>query len=158
MKRSLILLIVCFSVCLPSCKFIKKRGWFGTKKAESALILQARQDSIRLADSLQNVMARNAAIEQARLDSLNRIEQERLAYEARFKYHIIVGSFITPQYARDFQAYIQNEGYNSKIIQKPDSRFELVAAESHESLRKAVDRLIQFRDTVAYDAWIYIHH
>lgn len=156
MKRSILLLVICLLVCLPSCKFIRKKGWFGTRKAESVLVLQARQDSIRLADSLQSVIARNAAIEQARLDSLNRIEQERLAYEARFKYHIIVGSFITPEYARDFQVYIQKEGYNSRIIQKPDSRFELVSAESHESLRKAVDRLIQFRDTVAYDAWIYI--
>lgn len=156
MKRSLLLLVICLSVCLPSCKFIRKKGWFGTKKAESTLVLQARQDSIRLADSLKNVIARNAAVEQARLDSITRIEQERIAYEARFKYHIIVGSFITPEYARDFQVYIQKEGYNSRIIQKPDSRFELVSAEAHESLRTAVNRLIQFRDTVAYDAWIYI--
>jgi len=150
------MVVVCLLICLPSCNFIKKRGWFGTKKADTMLVWQARQDSIRLADSIQSIRDKEYAIEKARIDSLNRIEQERIAYEARFKYQIIVGSFITPAYALEFQEYIRKQGFDARIIQKPDSRFELVSAESHENLRTAVNRLIQFRDTVAYDAWIYI--
>mgnify|MGYP004701165041 CR=1 FL=1 len=141
---------------MPSCKYAKKKGWFGGKKADTLAVWQARQDSIRVADSLTLVRELAAASEKARLDEINRVEQERLAYEARFKYHIIVGSFITPEYARAFQAEMSKAGYNSKILQKPDSKFEFITAESHESLRKAVDRLVQFRDTVAVDAWIYI--
>ena len=141
---------------MPSCKYAKKKGWFGGKKADTLVVWQARQDSIRVADSLRQVREMAAAAEKARLDEINRVEQERLAYEARFKYHIIVGSFITPEYARAFQAEMIKAGYNSKILQKPDSKFEFVTAESHESLRKAVDRLVEFRDTVVVDAWIYI--
>jgi len=156
MKRSFLLLLVCLLFSMPSCKYAKKKGWFGGKKADTLVVWQARQDSIRVADSLRQVREMAAAAEKARLDEINRVEQERLAYEARFKYHIIVGSFITPEYARAFQAEMIKAGYNSKILQKPDSKFEFVTAESHESLRKAVDRLVEFRDTVVVDAWIYI--
>lgn len=141
---------------MPSCKYAKKKGWFGGKKADTMAVWQANQNNKRVADSLARVREMEAAAEKARLDEINRIEQERLAYEARFKYHIIVGSFITPEYARAFQAEMSRVGYNSKILQKPDSKFEFISAESHENLRKAVDRLEQFRDTVAVDAWIYI--
>lgn len=120
------------------------------------LVWQARQDSIRVADSLTAVRNRIEAAEKARIDSLNRIEQERLAYEARFRYHIIVGSFITPEYARAFNEQVKKEGYTSQIVRRPGSRFEFVSAEAHENLKRAVERLMQFRDTVAYDAWIYI--
>jgi hypothetical protein len=158
MKRTILMLLVCLSVCLPSCKFARKKGWIGGKKSDTLLVWQARQESIRRADSLKAIQEAAEAMERARLDALNQAEQERLAYEARFKYHVIVGSFITPEYARAYQEFIQKEGYTARILQKPDSRFELISAESHESLRKAVDRMMQFRDTVAYDAWIYIRH
>jgi hypothetical protein len=156
MNRTVSLIIICLLFSLPSCKFIRKKGWFGTGKADTIAIWQARQDSLRVADSLNKVRQRLAAIEQARIDSLNRIEQERLDYEARFRYHIIVGSFITPEYARSFEDQMKKEGYSAHIVKRPGSRFEFVSAEDHESLGRAVQRLMQFRDTVAYDAWIYI--
>jgi hypothetical protein len=156
MNRTILLILICLSVSLPSCKFIRKKGWFGSGKADTMLVWQAKQDSIRVADSLTTVRNRVAAIEKARLDSLNRIEQERLAYETRFRYHIIVGSFVTPEYARAFNEAIKKEGYSSQIVKKPGSRFEFVSAEAHENLKRAIERLMQFRDTVAYDAWIYI--
>jgi len=156
MKRTVLTLAICILITLPSCKFIRKKGWFGTGKADTMLVWQARQDSIRVADSLQKVRQRLEAIELARVDSLNRVEQERLAYEARFRYHIVVGSFITPEYARALNEVMKKEGYSSQVVKRPGSRFEFVSAEAHENLRKAVDRLLQFRDTVAYDAWIYI--
>jgi hypothetical protein len=156
MKRSVLLLVVCLLVFMPSCNFVKKKGWFGGKKADTLLVWQARQDNLRRADSIAKIAEFEAAVERARLDSINRVEQEKAAYAARFKYHIIVGSFITPEYARLFQEQMKKNGYNSQILKKPDSKFELISAEAHESLRKSVERLVQFRDTVAYDAWIYI--
>lgn len=156
MNRIVFVSALCIVFLLPSCKFIRKKGWFGTGKADTMLVWQARQDSIRVADSLFKVRQQLEAIEQARIDSLNRVEQERLAYEARFRYHIVVGSFITPEYAKALNEGMKKQGYNSQIVRRPGSRFEFVSAEAHENLRKAVDRLMQFRDTVAYDAWIYV--
>ena len=77
------------------------------------------------------------ALEYARQDSI------RLAEEAKmtFKYHIIVGSFITPEYARNFADEFRNKGYNVKILQMPGGRFELVSAEAFDRLRPAIDKL-----------------
>ena len=74
------------------------------------------------------------------------------------KYNIIVGSFITPEYARGLAEDYRQEGYNARIIKMEGSRFELVSAEAHESFRRAVARLQQFQDTVEIDAWMYIRN
>ena len=49
-----------------------------------------------------------------------------------------------------------NRGYEATIIRKENSRFSLVAAESYESVRRAIARTKQFQDTVEIDAWIYV--
>jgi len=115
---------------------------------------QAKQDSIRVADSIQRVQERLIAIENARLDSIRLANEQKLALES--KYNIIVGSFITPEYARAWADEYRNRGYDVEIIQKEGSRFELVCAESYESIGIAFSRLKQFQDTVELDAWIYI--
>ncbi len=62
-------------------------------------ILKAQEDSIRVADSLQKIKERLMAIENAKLDSVRNAEEARLALESN-KYNIIVGSFLTPDYAK----------------------------------------------------------
>jgi hypothetical protein len=78
--------------------------------------------------------------------------------DKRFRYNIIVGSFITPQYALDYAEFYRKQGYDSRILKVEGSRFELVSAEVHENFSKAVARLKQFQDTVAIDAWMYIRN
>ncbi|MBA4321257.1 MAG: hypothetical protein C0408_00420 [Odoribacter sp.] len=141
---------------LPSCKFLREKGIIG-KKASALAALQAKQDSIRVADSIRNVQDRLLAIENARLDSVMKIDRDRLEWESRYRYNIIVGSFITPEYARLFSADMSQKGYNSRIIKLEGTKFEMVSAESHDNFRKAVNRLKQFQDTVALDAWMYIY-
>lgn len=148
---SLIILLV----VLPSCKFFKGRGLFG-KKANTVAIWQARQDSTRVADSLSKVQFRLMAIENAKTDSVNKADEERLAWESKYKYNIIVGSFITPEYAKGLAEVYRKQGYDTKIIKMAGSRFELVSAEGHASFRKGVARLNEFQDTVELDAWMYI--
>jgi len=147
--------LIVLLVILPSCKFFKGKGLFH-KKADVLAVWQAKQDSIRVADSLRNVQDQLMAIEDAKLESIRRAEEERIALENKFRYNIIVGSFITPEYAKELSAEYQEQGYDSKMIQMDGSRFELVAAEGHVNFRKAVDRLKQFQDTVELDAWMYI--
>lgn len=149
---SAIILIVSLAV-LPSCKFIKDKV-FG-KKARALAEMQARQDSIRVADSIRKAQNYLLNIENARLDSLRNAEEaERLANETR--YNIIVGSFITPAYAKEMVSEYTKMGYTPKIIKPEKSRFELVAAEGHKNLRTAISRLAAFQDTVQIESWIYI--
>jgi hypothetical protein len=149
MKNLPAILLIMLLLALSSCKYFK--GWklFG-RKADTMAVWQARQDSVRVADSIKQVKDRLLAIENARLDSIRRAEEALLT-----KYNIIVGSFITPEYAKAWAEEYRNRGYNAKIIKMEGSRFELVSAEACESVGKAYSRLEKFRDTVQVDAWIY---
>jgi hypothetical protein len=155
MRLSITLFFMALLILSPSCNKIRERGLFG-RKAKALEMLRAQQDSIRVADSLKRVENRQRAIEEARLDSLIQAEAEKAEYEARNKYNIIVGSFITPDFARLWAEEYRNQGYDARIIRMDESMFELVVAESHEQFSKARTRLEQFHDTVEIDAWLYV--
>lgn len=152
-QLSAVVLILLLAVA-PSCKFFKNKGIFG-KKAKSLSALLAQQDSIRVADSIRKVRDKLLAIEPAKPDSIRLNEEARQAALSIGRYNIIVGSFITPEYAKGHAETYRQQGYDPKIINMEGSNFELVSAESHENLRKAISRLRQFQDTVEIDAWIY---
>jgi len=155
MRQISIVLITLLLVFFPSCKNIRERGLFG-KKAKTLEMLRAQQDSIRVADSLKRVENRLRAIEEARLDSLIQAEQERAADEARNKYNIIVGSFLTPEFAQAWAEEYRKQGYDTRIVRMDGSQFDLVVAESYDRFSKAMERLDAFQDTVDIDAWLYI--
>lgn len=155
MKYSLILFFMALMLLLPSCNKIRERGLFG-KKAKTLEMLRAQQDSIRIADSLKRIENRQRAIEEARLDSLIKAEAEKAASEARNKYNIVVGSFITPEYALSWAEEYRKMGYDATIVRRENSDFELVVAESHDLFSEAMMRLEQFQDTVDVFSWLYI--
>ena len=142
-------------IVLPSCKYFKGGGLFG-RKARALAIEKAQNDSVRAADSLKKVKDHLMEIENARLDSLRRADEERLALGSKHKYNIIVGSFITSEYAKMLSEEYRKQGYDTKIIKEEGSRFELVSVEGHDSFRNAVARLSQFRDTVQLESWLYV--
>jgi cell division protein FtsN len=155
MRNLTTIFFLVFLLITPSCKNIRERGLFG-KKARTLEMLKAEQDSARVADSLKRVQNRLRAIEEARLDSITIAEAEKAAFEALDKYNIVVGSFITPEYAQAWAEEYRKQGYDAKIIKMTDSRFELVVAESYDRFSKALKRLNQFQDTVDIDTWLYI--
>ena len=77
-------------------------------------------------------------------------------WESKNRYNIILGSFVTPEYARNFSADLSKKGYKARIIKLEGTNFELVSAEGHDSFMNAKSRLKQFQDTVSIDAWLYI--
>ncbi len=155
MKHSSLLVLILLMVLFPSCKFLKEKGIIG-KKDRALAKMMAVQDSIRVADSLKQVQEKLMAIENAKLDSLRKVEEERLALEAKLKYNLIVGSFLTPEYAKELSEEYRKMGYNPQIIKIDESNFQFVAAEAHNSFNTAVARLRQFQDTVQIDTWMFI--
>ncbi len=156
MRHSPIICILVLLILSPSCNKIKERGLFG-KKGKTLEMLRAQQESVKVADSLKRVENRIKAMEEARLDSLVQAEQERAAYEARNRFNIIVGSFVTPEFAQAWAEEYRKQGYDTKVIRMTDSKFELVVAESYDKFSKAVQRLNQFQDTVDIDTWLYVN-
>jgi hypothetical protein len=153
MRHLLIILVIALLIVLPSCKFFKAGGLFG-KKARTMAILKAQEDSIRVADSLQKIKERLMANENAKLDSIRNADEARLAMES--KYNIIVGSFLTPDYAKGLAEEYRKQGYDPKIIKMEGGRFDLVSIEGYANFRKAVSRLKQFQDTVQFESWMYV--
>ena len=153
--KKLIIILFAISIAFSSCKFVKEKGWFGQKNADTMDAYLRKQDSIHIADSISKVIAIQNAIEQARQDSINKVEQERLERLARFKYHIIVGSFLTPPFADEWSVYYNSIGYGTEIL-KADNEFNLVSARKYDNMNDALIDLVHFKDTVQIDAWVYI--
>ncbi len=145
-----VFVLIMVLVISPSCK--KRGGLFGRKKADTTGVWLARQDSIRVADSIRKAQEALLAIENARQDSIRLAEEAKLA----FKYHIIVGSFVTPEYARNFADEYRSKGYNVRLLQMKGSRFELVSAEAFDQFRPAVNKLADYQANIMPDAWLYI--
>ena len=153
MRHLSAIVLIVFVILLPSCKFFKGIGLFG-KKADTMAVWQARQDSIRVVDSIRAVQEQLLALENAKLEEAKKAAEE-LALKSKF--NIIVGSFKTPEYAKALAEVYRQKGYpDTKIIKMEGSTFELVSAEAHESVRKAIARQKELQANVEPDAWIYI--
>ena len=147
-----ILLLVLF----PSCKQMGDL-FGGKKKAQAAAAIamqQARMDSARVADSLKRAQDALVALEMANQESARLAEE---AARLASKYHIIVGSFYTSEYAVSWANEYRQQGYNVQIVQMRGSRFELVSAESFSNFRSAFNRLLEIQEYTMPDAWIYIN-
>jgi hypothetical protein len=155
MKNIIVFLVIMILVLTPSCKWLREKGLIG-RKADTMIVWKMKQENLRKEDSIRKVQDRLLAIEKARLDSLNNADLQRSEWEGRYRYNIIIGSFITPEYARKYSAEFTAKGYNIRIIKLEGTQFEMISAEAHENFGDAVARLKQFQDTVAYDSWLYI--
>ena len=74
---------------------------------------------------------------------------------AKSKVHIIVGAFKTSSYADEYSAEMKNQGYDGNILAGPYS-FNLVTSGSYESIKAALNSLVNVRESVIETAWIYI--
>ena len=100
-----------------------------------------KQENLRKEDSLRKVQDKILAAEKAKLDSLNKADLQRNEWEGKYRYNIIIGSFITPEYARKYSAEFAAKGYDTRILKLEGTQFEMVSAEAHENFGTAVARL-----------------
>lgn len=140
-----------FILIAPSCDFIKSHNPFG-KKAREAEALRQQQEAFRIADSIK------VAEEQAAREREILAEQARLAEQEtmdRSKYYIIVGSFLTPEYATSWEEHITSLGHNADIVEMGAGRWKLVSVSSYATLNEAWNALKNYQDNVNMDAWVY---
>ncbi len=149
MKKFLVFLISVV-VLLSSCQQKKKSTVYD--------YTQPVRDSAAIADSIRQAEAVELAyaIEQLRLDSIALVEEAAILEQESNKYHIIVGSFITPEYAYECSFYYTSIGYNTNIY-PAENGFDLVSAMDLDDYSEAQKMLSRFQDTVNYESWIYIY-
>ncbi|MCI0523566.1 MAG: SPOR domain-containing protein [Bacteroidales bacterium] len=151
MKKLFMVLLAGMVLLTPSCDFAKSINPFG-KKAREAEALRQQQEAFRVADSIR-VANEQAALEQQRQAELARqAEQEALE---RSLYHVIVGSFLTPEYADHWLRHITEIGYNARLVEMDGGRWRLVSANSFATLREAYNALEDIQNNINGDAWVY---
>jgi hypothetical protein len=154
MRHLTVISLIILLAFTSSCKYFKGKKLFGHKKDDVIAAWQLKQDSLRVADSIKAVELRLQAAENTRLDSIRLVEEKKVL-EQKNKYNLIVGSFITPEYARGLADVYRQKGYETNIIRMEGSRFELVSAESFDDIHKAFTRLKHYQDNEEPNAWIY---
>jgi hypothetical protein len=155
MRHLPIIVLLLIMPVLPSCKYFKSNRLFGRKSNTEAL-LKAKQDSTRVSDSIKEVQEQLTALENEKLAAARKADDELLAHQNKYKYNIIIGSFVTPQYANDFAQLYRTKGYDTKIIKPEGTRFHLVSAAAYEHFGAAASRLKEFQDTIELQSWMYI--
>ncbi|MDZ7806919.1 MAG: hypothetical protein U5K71_07370 [Gracilimonas sp.] len=71
------------------------------------------------------------------------------------KYFIIGGSFLVPGNAQRFKERLDEQGYNTRILFNPETRFNYVAYEGYADFNKAVDRTYEVRGSFNNEAWLF---
>lgn len=155
MQRFLFILLI-VSLSLGSCDFVKKINPFSKEADNSMEVYQRQQDSLKRVEALkvQQDMARR---EQAQADSIRLMQQQQEAERERMeRYHLIVGAFKTPDYARSFHNAITSQGHQSKILMSAND-FHLVTISSTDNYRSAVNEWIAIRNQGEHqEVWLYI--
>lgn len=71
------------------------------------------------------------------------------------KYFVIGGSFIVKNNANRFFDTLSNDGYDTRVLFHPESRFNFVAYQGFSTFDAAVDYLMNIRDEINPEAWLF---
>lgn len=143
MKR-IIVPILLLSLLVSGCRYFRGKD---AKVVDTTAAWQAKQDSIN------KVQAAIAAKEKATQDSLLRV-QEMLA---KFRFHVIIGSFKVPTNADSWQQEVATMGFTGPKIVESTNGYRMVSIGSYESYSKAfteIKRINESRED-SIDLWIY---
>jgi hypothetical protein len=161
------LLAIFFIILLlffPARRFLRQHGYFlFDKKTLKEGMLWARQDSIRIADSLKRIKIESDAPKDKQPDPKVKIKREESSVPAgdiRDTYCIIIGTFYNPENASLAAGKYSSRGYKTSIISitnRNGIKTELVSVKSFNNLNDATRYLREFKIKFDPSAWIYSH-
>lgn len=152
MKKLPLLLLAAVLITTPSCDFMKSINPFG-KKAREAEALRQQQEAFRIADSIRVVNEKQAEEERTRQAELAKIAEEQAPVLTG--YHVIVGSFLTPDYADAWLEHIKSFGFDARMVEMDGGRWQLVSASSFPDLHEAYNAIGSIQDRINGEAWVY---
>ncbi len=152
MKNILLVFLAFIMLSATSCNFMQSINPFGKKKRE-AMALQEQREAYRIADSIRVVREQEAEAERLRQAELAREAEEQAVVMAG--HHVIVGSFLTPEYADAWLEHIRGIGYDATIVDMDGGRWKLVSAASFPQQRQAYNALPSITERVDGEAWVW---
>jgi hypothetical protein len=75
-------------------------------------------------------------------------------YHSDYKYHVIVGSFLIPEYAERYAEKLEAMGYKPEIILRDDG-YHMVSAHASNELTACNAGLSSIKAEITQGAWIY---
>jgi len=127
----------------------------GKKKREEQARIEAQQKKDSIAAAKKKAAAlklKKQKEEQAKKEAARKAEEER---RKLYKFHVIVGSFKTPQYATAYNELMGKKGYQTEILTN-SYNFQMVSIGAYKSWRDAVVELRKAREAIEPNSWIYI--
>ena len=142
--KKVIIPILLIAILVGGCKYHRAKN---AKNADTTAAWQAKQDSLkRIQDAI-------AAKEKATQDSLQRVQEMM----AKFRFHVIIGSFKVPTNADGWQQEVSKMGFTNPKIVESNNGFRMVSVGAFESYSKAfteINRIHESRQD-SIDLWIY---
>ncbi|MBU8892479.1 MAG: hypothetical protein KOO66_06850 [Bacteroidales bacterium] len=147
--RNLVIVLSLLVVLSSGCEMFGKK-----KRAEQAAIeLKAKNDSIAKAKKkAEDAKIKKQKEEQAKKAAIKKAEEER---RKLYKFHIIVGSFKTPEYATAYNNLMSSKGYQTELITNRYN-FKMVSIGASKSWKEAVIELNKAREAIEPTSWIHI--
>lgn len=158
MKKIILSFFILFSLVFmfSSCDFFQSKNLFSDDE-DSLMLYEKKQDSLMFVDSIEKLQNQLSSLRQKHKKMLDSIKstQENKVSKTGNKYHIIVGSFRNQEYLESYQQYIEEKGFNTRILEN-EYGFKLISVESSNSWNSAVSTLEDIRSDIEKSAWIFI--
>jgi hypothetical protein len=158
-RRSLITLeLLLLILVLPSCTYLKQRLNLGEYSLKSA-IKWAEQDSARVADSLNRMMAEKNTFNKTLTDSIMSLGEKSLpGNDIGSSYQIIIGSFANTENAKNVADQYSRKGYKTSMINglnRYGDKIVMVSVKSFDNADEARSYLKEFKKKIDSKAWLY---
>ncbi len=149
--RSIIVVLSLLVVLSSGCSMFGKK-----KRAEQeAIELQRKKDStLKVQKAAKAFKLKKQKDAKAKKEAIRKAEEER---KKLYKFHIIVGSFKTPEYATAYNNLMGSKGYQTELITN-NYNFKMVSIGAFKSWREAVTELNKAREAIEPTSWIYIRN
>jgi hypothetical protein len=152
------IVLITLTFSLSSCRYLNEKGLFLGKNRKE-LLLWAQKDSIRVADSLKNIMPVKDLAPEVKQDSVVKVIQEKPVEEVSSKmYYLIIGSFASPENAKTLAKEYNDQGYKTNIIKTINSSgrsIHLVSIKAFDNYSDAVSYRNNYHSKTSSNAWVY---
>ena len=149
-----ILLYIVISVLIVGCKYFEEKRLF-SKKVDTLINYAEESSEPEEIDSLEILTGTDEIISEKDIsaDSLTSIYNSKYSH-SDYKYHLVVGCFLIPEYAERYADKLRAMGYNPEIVLRDDG-YHMVSARYFNELSASINELQTVKAELSSQAWIY---